>query len=105
MVPSHGGFLTPLPSGSCHSWGFCCCGKHLVQKQLGEEKAYFPFPALRSHSIAEGSQDRNPSWNLRQGLKQRPRRSVAHWLAPHDFLSMLVCATQGHPQVALPTVT
>lgn len=32
------------------------------------------------------------SW--KQGLKHRPQRNSAHWLALHDLLSLLLCITQ-----------
>lgn len=45
-------------------------------------------------SITGGSQERAGTWM--QELMQRPWRSTAYWIAPHDLLSLLSYTTQCH---------
>jgi hypothetical protein len=69
----------------------------ITKKQLGVERVYLAYTST-SHSITEGSKDRNSnragSW--RQELMQRPWRGAAYFLAPYVLLILLSNRTQDH---------
>jgi hypothetical protein len=44
----------------------------------------------------EGSRNSNCVGTRRQTLMQKPRRSAAHWLVPHGFLSLISYTTKDN---------
>lgn len=58
---------------------FSECDKHRDWKQVGQRKGLFSVTILWSHSTTQGTGD--------GGLRQAPRRSASHGLAPRFTLS------------------
>jgi hypothetical protein len=71
--------------------------KHHDKKQVGEKRLYLAY-MFTSLFIIKGNQDRNShrAETQKQELMQRPWRSAAYWLAPHNFLSLFSYRTQEH---------
>ena len=65
--------------------------KHHDQKQLGKVKGLIQLMTLRSHSITEGSQDRNSrQGNLEAGTETEAIEECCLWRVPRDFLRHLL---------------